>query len=438
MTLRSWVYVLALAWPAGAAASQSEAPRSQLSAVDVFDLAGRAAQAGRVDEALTLYDALSRDPDIEIRSEARFRKGNLLAAQQRFREAAQTYRQLLDEKPDAARVRLELAALLARLGDEPGARRQIRLAQATGLPPEVAEQVTQFSQALRSPKNLGGSFEFALAPDTNINRGTQARTLDTIIAPLELSEDARETSGVGIRLRSTGFFKKPIADRLALVARATGSADLYRDGSNNDLLASGQLGAEWRGTGDQASLAYSFTRRWYGGEHYADRHSITGEWLHQIDRVTQLSSSISWGAISYHANRLQNGHIYDGSVSVERALSARSGVGLGMGLTRQEALDPSYASWSGGPSLYGWQDFGRTTVFAAAAGRRLIGDERNFLFTEKRREWFVSARAGAIFRGWSVYGFSPTVRLNFERNASTVAVYDYRRVYGEFGFTRSL
>ncbi|MGR6331196.1 surface lipoprotein assembly modifier [Sphingomonas sp. XXL09] len=423
--------------PVGAASAQTDAGPAHLGAVDVFDLAGRAAAEGRDADALKLYDALSHDPDVEVRSEALFRKGQLLAAQERWREAALAYRLLLDAKPGAARVRLELAMVLARLGDEIGARRQLRLAQAAGLPPDVAEQVSQFSRALRSPKRLGGSVELTLAPDTNVNRGTQARTLDTVIAPLLLDRDARETSGIGLRLRASGFAKQPVTDRISLIARATGSADLYRSGSTNDILATALLGIEWRGPRDQMGVTYGIGKRWYGGRAFADTYPLTGEWLHQIGRTTQLTANVSRSAIRYDRNRLQDGTLYDVSLSAEHALSAQSGIAIGGGVTRQTALDPSYASWSVGPLVYGWREWGRTTVFASATGRRLIGDERNLLFTDKRQEWFLSSRVGLIARQWSVHGLSPTVRVGFERNFSTVSIYDYQRTFAELGLSRT-
>jgi hypothetical protein len=327
--------------------------------------------------------------------------------------------------------------VLARLGDEIGARRQLRLAQAAGLPPEVADQVSQFSRALRSPKRLGGSFELTLAPDTNINRGTQARTLDTVIAPLLLDRDARETSGVGLRLRASVFAKQPVTDRVSLIARTTGSADLYRGGSTNDILASALLGAEWRGPRDQLGVTYGTGKRWYGGQAFADSYPLTGEWLHQMGLTTQLTTNVSRSAIQYGRNRLQDGSLYDANISVEHALSARSGMAVGGGVTRQTALDPSYASWSFGPLIYAWREWGRSTAFVSAAGRHLVGDERNFLFTDKRREWFMSARAGIILRQWSIRGLSPTVRLGLERNVSTVSIYDYQRTFAEVGLSRT-
>jgi len=430
--------VLISGWPAEALPDDNTAPQTRLGAVDVFELAGRSAVAGRFAEALSFYDALMHDSDLEIRSEARFRKGQLLVSLGRLTEAATTYRRLLDEKPAAARVRLELATVLARIGDEPGARRQLRLAEAAGgLPPEVAEQVSRISRALRSTRPIGGSFEVALAPDTNINRATQSHVLETVIAPLLLDADARAKSGVGVRLRGSVFAKRPVTDRLSLVARSIGSADLYRQSSANDLLASVLVGVEWRGERDQANVTYGFGKRWYGGQPFAETVSATGEWQHQLNRKTQFSSNISRTVIRYRRNPLQDGILYDASFTGERALSAQSGFAVGADLARQYARDPSYSSLSMGPLAYAWLDLGRTTLFAAATGKRLIGDQRNFLFTDKRREWFASGRVGATFRQLSFRGFSPTARIGYERNHSTVSIFDYNRTYGEFGLAKS-
>ena len=84
------------------------AVRDHLSAVELFGLADEARTAGRADQAETLYDALSHDPDPEIRAEALFRKGMMLGEQKKYRRAAVTFRHLLDEKPDATRVRLDV------------------------------------------------------------------------------------------------------------------------------------------------------------------------------------------------------------------------------------------------------------------------------------------------------------------------------------------
>ncbi len=44
---------------------------------------------------------------------------------------------------------------------------------------------------------------------------------------------------------------------------------------------------------------------------------------------------------------------------------------------------------------------------------------------------------GATFRQIEVGGFSPVVRVAYERNSSTVGIYDYRRTTFDLGITRA-
>ncbi len=123
---------------------------------------------GDQQRAAILYNSLLRDPDPFIRNEARFRLAKLAIGRKAWDEAAVLLRRLLDERPDASAVRVVLAQVLIEVGDEPSARRELRAAQAGGLPRDVARMVDRFSEALRVRKPFGASFEIALAPDTNI------------------------------------------------------------------------------------------------------------------------------------------------------------------------------------------------------------------------------------------------------------------------------
>src|ERR1044072_9152141 len=125
--------VLFAAVPSGASAQEI----SGLKATQVFAIADQALAANKPEDALTMYRALTRDPDVEVRSEARFRLGMLLSRLGRNREGAVEFPALLDEKPDAARFRLDLARVPALIAEDPAARRELRQAQAGGLPPEV-------------------------------------------------------------------------------------------------------------------------------------------------------------------------------------------------------------------------------------------------------------------------------------------------------------
>lgn len=408
-----------------------------LSAADLFELADRARTKGNHAEAAKLYDALSNDPDADVRAEARFRKGLMFADQRRYLEAATAFRALLDEKPDAVRARLELARMLAAMGDESSARRALRQAQASGLPPDVAVTVDQFARAIRATRRLGGSLQVALAPDSNINRATQLRTLDTVIAPLTLSRDARAQSGVGLSVAAQGFAKLSLGERLSLVPKLSGSGNFYRDGTFNDISGSALIGLEWQQERQRWSLSLGKTYRWYGGQRYATTDTVALDWLRTFGGRTQLVANGSISRARYLRNAAQDGKIFDLGLTAEHVFKPTWGGSLTLSATRQSARDPGYATTSGGVVALAWHELGAATVFASVGGRRTVGDARLFLFPDARREWLLNARIGATLRQLAFKGFAPLVRLGYERNSSTVPIYAYRRVVGEVGLARS-
>jgi len=415
---------------------------SGLNAAQLFDLADQAHLAGRDPDAEAIYKAITADPVVETRSEARFRLGMMYASQKRYTDAALSFRAILDEQPQAARVRLELAQVLAAMGDEGGARAQLRQAQASGLPPQVALVVDRFQSALRSNKTFGGNFEAALAPDSNINRATDAKTLDTPLAPLTLSDDARAQSGLGAHVSGQVFARLRVSPVLALVPRLSGDGTFYEDSQFNDLSGSALLGLEYQaGPRDRLMPSAGMTWRTYGGKPYARTISTDLRWTHGLGRRSQLDTSFSYGRNRYSTNKLQDGDQFGLGFSLERALSARSGVGVTLNGSRQTARDAAYATTSGGVTLLGWRDMGKTTLFANATARRLESDAGLVLgpfgALPRRQEWFLRAGLGGTFRQVQVAGFSPVVRVAFERNFSTVGIYDYQRVNVDFGITRS-
>lgn len=419
--------------------AMAQAPQvaSGLSAVQVFDVAARAEAAGAASDAETLYQALARDPDVDVRSEARFRLARLLTQQKRYSEAAVALRAILDERPDAQRVRLELASVMASMGDERAAARLLRQARAGGLPPDVALVVDQFSNALRSRKPYGASVELALAPDSNINRATSASTLDTVIAPLELSPDAQQQSGIGVRLGGQAYVRPALSESVRVSARLSVQTNLYSEPDFNDVTSSAQLGLEKITDAAKWSPSVGQTYRWYGGKLYAVTDTVSLNWRRGLGEKAQLEADIAVGRSRYELNGLQDGDLYDVSLSYERALSARSGASISFSAQRQTARDPGYATRSGGVGLIYWRDAGRMTLFGSANVRLLKGDERLALFTDARDETFWRVGLGATFRQVQIKGFSPLIRLSHERNASSVGLYDYSRNSIDFGIARA-
>lgn len=405
-----------------------------MSAAELFAFGDNARDSGDFALAEKAYRALAENPDVELRSEARFRLAMMLAdRQQRFRDAAVELRRILDEKPDAARVRIELARMHANLGQLGSAERELRAAQATGLPPDVERLVRFYASALGAAKPLGGSIELALAPDSNVNRATRSDTLGTVIGDFTLSPDAKAQSGVGLNLRSQAWLRRPLAAKADMLVRLTGGADIYRNHAFDDYSLGLQAGPEIRLGADRFTLAMGPTWRWYGTDPYTRSLGGSIGWRHPLGSKAQLRIETGVANVQNWRNDLQDSTLWTASASLDRALSARAGGGVQMFASRDAARDPGYATASGGLNVYGYRELGRTTLAASFGYSHLEADARLQLYPARRKEdRYVLGLAGT-FRALQFRGLAPIARLRWERNRSTIEIYDYRRISGELG-----
>jgi hypothetical protein len=427
---------------AGAGAQDQEvlpAPvfaQNNLSAAQVFALAEQARRGGDLAIAETAYRALIQDADIEVRTEARFRLGLMLADDlKRYSDAALEFRRILDDKPGAARVRLELARMQAMLGNMAGARKELRAAQAAGLPSAVEQLVRFYSRSLNARKPLGGSIEVALAPDSNINRATRSDTLGTVIGDFSLDDDARAKSGVGLDLQGQGYFRLGIEPGTDLLVRASTDATLYREKDFSDVTLALQAGPQYTWGGNQLTFSAGPARRWYGGRLFSTTIGGGVSWQRPVGKRGQVRLDGNIAHVTNRRNALQTADDFTLSASFDRAFSARFGGGVQAFGFREAARDPGYSLAMGGTSAYLFRELGRTTLVGTVGYSHLEADARLFLYPDRRVEDRYSASVAATLRALHLASFAPLVRLKWERNRSSIEIYDYRRVVAEFGVT---
>lgn len=425
-----------MAAPPVLAQSQGAQQSATLTAAQLFAYADSARNSGDFSAAETAYRALSSNPDPDLRIEARFRLGMMLADQMhRYRDAAIEFRRILDEKPGAARVRLELARVQAVMGNLSAARREFRAAEAAGLPPQVERMVRFYAAALKANKPFGGSFELSLAPDSNINRATRSDTLGTAWGNFQLSDDARARSGLGLALRGQGYFRTAMDARTTMLVRVNTSASLYRDSEFRDVILGVQAGPEYSLGKDRLTLALGPTWRWYGAAPYSVAIGGEATLLHPLGGKAQLRLD---GGIAHTANRrnaLQTADTFSLSAGVDRALSARFGGGVQAGVSRTNARDPGYSDVTGSVSAYAFREIGKTTAVVSLGYSRLEADKLLGFYLNRRVDDRFSATASATWRALQWQGLAPLIRLRWERNHSTVGIYDYHRIAAEIGIT---
>ena len=423
-----------------AAAAPATAARSatvQVTAAQLFAIADAALAKGDSAMAERAYTALMNDQSTDIRLEARFRLAMLVGKNGNLTRAAILLRQVVDERPGAARARLELAGLLDRMGDTEGAWRQIRAVQAGGLPPAVARVVDRYSEALRAQRPLGGSFEFALAPDSNINRATRSNTLGTVFGDFDIAKEAKAKSGIGLAVDGQAYRRISLRGDNSLLMRFSGFANLYRRKSFNDIAADFAAGPEFGFRRGRLQLEVGTTQRWFGQKPFMRSVRISELLSRSLGGRTMVRLSSSASLVDNQLNDLQDGKVFSGQVSVERALTPTTGIAARVGVDRQSLKDPGYATTGWRAGLTAWHDLGRATLTADIEFGRLHADERLLLFPERRADRYSRLSLGATFRQLQFRGFAPVMRFSLERNRSSIAFYDYRRRRTEVGVVRA-
>ena len=410
----------------------------KLAPAQLFDLAEQAAQRG--DDALAekLLRALATNPDVQTRSEARFRLAMMLAKKEhKLRDAATLLRQILDEKPRSARVRIELAEIQAELGNMAAASVELRAAQAAGLPPEVERDVRFFMQALDAHRHLGASFEATLMPDSNANRATGAGTVDTLLGNLALSPDAQQRSGLGGNLRGQAYVKAVVSDEAKVLAQMSGAATVFGNSHFDDITLSPVIGPELTFRRDRLTVLVGPAWRWYSMRPYTETLTANATWQHALDRRTQLRADAGFGAVTNRLDPDESGNMWSLGLGVDHAFTARTGGGIQLGAFRQTALLPAWAYTGGSGAAHVFREIGPVTLLAKVTYSHLEADERLVLFSHRRIDNAGSVVISATLRNVRVANVSPILRIRYEKSYSTVDIYNYDRLSGEIGLAAS-
>ena len=408
----------------------------EASAAQLFALADKLYANGDKAGATRVLEALTRDKHAELRAEARFRLAAVREAMDDLAGAAQTLRDLLAEQPNANRARLELARILERMGQAKAAKLELSKAEAIGLPPEVEQNVRRFAGTLKSNRNSGLTVELVAGPDSNINRSTNSQFIDTIIAPFELSGDARRISGFGASASANGFVRNRLGG-IALLSHAGARADLYDKPRFNDVQLTADSGPEFRIGAVRLRPAALGERRWYGGNGYSTGYGGDLDLLGPLSAKAQFELKASSVRQTVDRNAGQDGWRTSASAALTRIFG---GGAIGQATLRYGRLDArvrpeSLRQWGAG--LLVAKQMPKLTLFGEVDYTRTHGIEPLFLFGETRRDHRWDITAGAIFKGVTVAGFAPVVRLTHSDSRAHIVLYDYRRTRLDIGVTRS-
>ena len=277
-------------------------------------------ESGRFEEAIVALRPLLRQEPVDPNVLYLYGLASLEASQRPGRaaderellldEAIAAFHTMLVAEPGLVRVRLELARAFFLKGEDDLARRHFEHVLAGGVPEAVAANVQRFLDEIRARGRWSFNLGAALAPDTNIGAGSDARTIYIFGLPFERDAQELTTSGIGVALWGGAEYQVPLAERWRLRAGGEAARREYGGSQFDQLYLSTHVGPRWFiDERTDASLLVSARQRWYGP---APDHRELGARFEMGRRVSPRVSVL--GRASWHERRYRTRTYLDGPV----------------------------------------------------------------------------------------------------------------------------
>ena len=438
--MRRWCAILlALAVVASSSPVLAEdgPPPPSVSAETLIEAARTALSRGKLDDAEFLLEGVK--PGEGDVNDLDFLRGTIALRRGDWQTAIARFRAMLARDPTLPRVRLDLAFAYFQAREDKQAAYHFRLVLGEdGLPPAVRANALAFLDRIRRRKSWSVSGSLALAPDSNINAATSAREIALFGLPATLSEDARQTSGVGLNARISGGYEARISPDLRFRTGASLSTRTYEQSKFNDRTLTLRAGPRFLFEKFDLRPELTARARRLGGEMYSRAAGIalSGNW--QVAPAWRLSAAVGGERVSYETF-LGEGNMYSTQVGLAHALG-RATLLRADGVFRREAVDSE---------AYSWREF----IVGASATREL---PRGFVATvgstyrlrrydspiaafgpEARQDRTLAGRVKLSNRHIELFGFMPEMTFRHERRNSNLDLYDYKRNMVEIGVVRT-
>ncbi len=371
-------------------------------------------------------------------SQIQFLLGLISLSQKNFEDAISRFRKILAREPNAVRVRLELGRTYFQKGDLRNAERQFQFARSGKLPASVLKNVDTYLANIRRNRTFEIGLSLALAPDSNINAGPSLGNILIFGLPFQLSPDATANSGVGFAVATRANWSPRISHQLRWDFGVVAEGRRYGRSEFNDTAIAISSGPHLILEKSDARLNVRGTRRWYGGNVFANGLGANLELTYYFSGRTGVFSNLGVTRLRYPNLAVQNGVVSEYSIGAFHALTPSSIGRLSLLVGRQSAQAPALANRIAGAEVNYLKETGNGFTF------NLLGRYRQSNYDEKlpgfpviRRDRQFVSQLTVLNRRIVAGVFTPTVSITYTHNLSNLPLFRFRRTQFEFGLTRT-
>ena len=423
--------------------AESNTKELTVSTLDAVKFAGDLVEKGNLDTAEQILTKIPKMNNLSLEIERWFLLGQIAVRRGDYNTAIDIFRKILDDQPDLARVRFELALCYMKMGYWYRADYHLRLAMAgKDLPDNVNQMMAYYRYLIRQNKRWNIWFNFGAAPDNNVNQATGGtECVNTIFGPM-CRELLEPESAVGINFILGGNYEFKFGEHWRWKSDANIYTNIYNKHKFDDLYLSTSTGPRYVWNNGDVWLAGVVARRWYGWDEY--NWSLGGKLDTNYDFTRKLSGGLSLRVLNNKYDEYgpwMNGQTYSANSRLSYSLDATKYIILRGGIERETAKDDIYANWR--PSVgvgfgvalpYGFDVYMEPSFYwTKYDGERWVVDDGNF--TKKIAKDFNQRYSVSLSNHkFDIWGFVPTLTVSYTKRDSNIWQREYDKYTAEFTF----
>ncbi len=412
-----------------------------MSTLDAIKLAGRLVDAGDFEHATQILTMMPKTNSLPIEIERWYLLAQIEQRKGNIDEAIKIYRKILDDQPDLAKVRYELALCYMAKHQWYRADYHLRLALAgKNIPDNVKQRMMYLRYIARQNKRWNLWFNFGAAPDNNINQASGGEEYIINEWGKFKRNLPKPEKAIGYNFTLGGNYEFVLNNNWRWKNEANVYTNIYNKHKFDDLYLSGATGPRYiweRGDVWTAAIA---SRRWYGWDKY--NWAIGGKIDSHYDWTRKITSGLTLRILDNTYDEYgdyMDGQTYGISTYTSYSFDASKYIVVSGSVDRDTAKNDIYANWRyttglgfgaeipWGFSLYLDSSFYWTNY----DGERWA--VKNHKFTEIAERNFTQRYSISLSNNKiDIWGFVPTFTFSYTKRDSNIHSREYEKWTTEF------
>lgn len=412
-----------------------------MTAVDAVKLAGDMVYDGDYDRAQDILVKMPKTNSLPVEIERWYLLAQIEQKKGNIDEAIRIYRKILDDQPDLAKIRYELAICYMLKHQWYRADYHLRLAMAgKDIPDEVKQRMMYLRYVARQNKRWNLWFNFGAAPDNNVNQASGGEEY----IQNEWGEFYRflpkPEKAIGYNFLLGGNYEFKLSENWRWKNEGNIYTNIYNKHKFDDLYLSGATGPRYIWEKGDVWLAGIIGRRWYDWDRY--NWSYGGKIDTHYDWSRKISSGLSlrfMNNIYDEYGEYMNGQTYSVMPHVSYSFDASKYIILFGGVDRDTAKSDMYANWryNIGTGFGAEIPWGFGVYFEPSFSWTNYDGPRwavkDYHFAQIKEHDFMQRYAVSLSNNKiDIWGFVPTVTVSYTRRDSNIHEREYEKWTTEF------